>query len=89
MYVINNTAGSEVRTRHHSFFSRLVHKILKPAAVISQPLYIVLSVFFLGWLAMGINENFEGWDWVICLGLYILFWLPGFIFSLIMMSKFY
>lgn len=84
-----NADNAAVTAKHHSFFSRLIHFLMKPKAVISQPLYIVLAVFWLGWLAMGINENFADWDWVLSLVLYILFWLPGFIYTLIMMHKYY
>lgn len=56
---------------------------------ISKGLYIVLAIFSLGWLGMGINDNFEGYDWLISLVLYCLFWLPGFIYTLIKMKKYY
>lgn len=56
---------------------------------IPMPLYVVMSIFFLGWLAMGINDNFKGWDWVISLALYILAYIPGLIYTLIMMKNYY
>lgn len=56
---------------------------------ISKGLYILLAFVGLGWLAMGLLDNFEGSDWIICLVLYALFWLPGFIYSLIKMKKYY
>ena len=57
--------------------------------VIPKPLYVVLAIVALGWLAMGINDNFEGWNWVLSLVLYILGWLPGVIYTLIMMKDYY
>jgi uncharacterized membrane protein YqaE (UPF0057 family) len=51
--------------------------------------YIVLSIFLLGWLAIGIKSNWQSNDWWISLLLYILFWVPGLIYSLVVMSKYY
>lgn len=59
------------------------------ANTLPQALYVVMAIFLLGWLAMGINDNFEESDWVISLLLYILMYLPGLIFTLIKMSKYY
>lgn len=59
------------------------------SAEIPKVLYIVLSIIGLGWLAMGINDNFEDWDWVLSLILTLLGWLPGVIYSLIRMKKYY
>ncbi len=61
----------------------------KGAADISQGLYIVLAILGFGWLAMGILDDWQGSDWIISLVLYILFYIPGLIFSLIKMSKYY
>ena len=88
-------SASEIKSaKKHSFFSRTVNKIvnkIKKAeeAAISQGLYIVLAIFWLGWLAMGINDDFEGADWLISLLLYILFYFPGLIYTLIMMGNYY
>jgi len=56
---------------------------------ISQGLYIVLAIFWLGWLAIGVLEDWDGSEWIIALVLYALFWLPGFIYSLIKMGDYY
>lgn len=58
-------------------------------AEISKGLYIVLAIFGLGWLGMGLNDNFKGDEWLISLLLYILLWLPGFIYTLVKMKKYY
>jgi|GEM_PF-454327 len=51
--------------------------------------YIVLSIFWLGWLAIGIRSNWKGNDWWIALLLYFVFYFPGLIYSLIVMKKYY
>src|SRR4051812_27935905 len=73
------SAATEVThsaVKKQSFFKRLLHRIEERAAI-SQGAYIVLSIFWLGWLAMGLNDDFEGFDWVLSLILYILFYFPG------------
>jgi uncharacterized membrane protein YqaE (UPF0057 family) len=52
-------------------------------------LYIVMSIFALGWLAIGIITGFSGNDWWIALLLYFLFIIPGIIYSLVVMKKYY
>jgi uncharacterized membrane protein YqaE (UPF0057 family) len=52
-------------------------------------LYIVMSIFALGWLAIGIITGFKGNDWWIALLLYFLFIIPGIIYSLVVMKKYY
>ena len=56
---------------------------------LSKGLYILLAILGLGWLAMGLLDGFEGSDWIICLVLYALFFVPGFIYSLIKMKNYY
>ncbi len=75
-------------TKKQSLLSKLLGQ-KKGSAEIPKLLYIILAIFPLGWLGMGINDNFEGWDWIISLLLYILGWLPGIIYTLIMMKKYY
>lgn len=75
-------------TKKQNFISRTINKV-KKGDTIPQGLYIVMAIFFLGWLAMGINDDWSGYDWLISLVLYIILWLPGFIFSLIKMGKYY
>lgn len=62
---------------------------LKESLDISKGVYVILAIIGFGWLAMGLNDNFEGFDWLISLLLYILGWLPGVIYTLIMMKKYY
>lgn len=56
---------------------------------ISKGIYILLALLGLGWLGMGLNDDFGGSDWIISLVLYLLFFLPGFIYTLIKMKKYY
>ena len=41
-------------------------------ADISKGMYILLAVVGLGWLAMGLLDDFEGSGWIVCLILYAL-----------------
>ena len=75
--------------RKHGFLHRLAGRILGNKDVMPQGVYILLSVFFLGWLAIGLNENWDGYNWLIALLLYVILWLPGFIYSMIMMGNYY
>jgi uncharacterized membrane protein YqaE (UPF0057 family) len=58
-------------------------------ASIPKWLYILMSIFALGWLALGIITGFKGNDWWIALLLYFAFVIPGIIYSLIVMKKYY
>jgi uncharacterized membrane protein YqaE (UPF0057 family) len=51
--------------------------------------YIVLSIIVLGWLAIGVKSDWKGNDWWISLLLYFCFILPGIIYSLVVMKKYY
>lgn len=75
--------------RKQSFAARLLNVVKPKSAAIPQVLYIILAIFPLGWLGMGINDNFEGWHWIVSLLLYILAWLPGLIYTLVMMKNYY
>lgn len=67
---------------------KMVSKQAKTAEI-SKGLYIVLAILGFGWLAMGLLDDFGGSDWIISLVLYFLLWLPGFIYTLIKMKKYY
>jgi uncharacterized membrane protein YqaE (UPF0057 family) len=49
----------------------------------------VLLAFFIPFLAVGLATDWEGSDWVICLLLSCLCWLPGFIYALSKRKKYY
>lgn len=72
---------------------KMAQKLLKGKkagnADISKGLYVVLAIIGFGWLAMGLLDDWSGSDWIIALVLYFLFWLPGLIYSLIKMKKYY
>ena len=74
------------------FKLKIAQKFLKKkagTADISKGLYIVLAIIGLGWLAMGLLDDWSGSDWIISLVLYFLFFLPGLIYTLIKMKKYY
>jgi uncharacterized membrane protein YqaE (UPF0057 family) len=56
---------------------------------VPKGVYIVLAIFGLAWIAMGIMDNWSGNNWWLNLILVLLFWLPGFIHALIVMSQYY
>ncbi len=61
----------------------------KPNGNIEKGLYIVLAIFWLGFVGIGINDDWSGSEWIIALVLYLLCWLPGVIYSLIKMKNYY
>lgn len=82
--------ASQLQATEHkkSLFGRATDFLLKRAKL-DQVVYIILSILPLGWLAIGLNDDFEGWRWIVALLLYIIGYIPGLIFSLVMMSKYY
>ena len=72
---------------------KMAQKLLKGKkagnADISKGLYVVLALIGFGWLAMGLLDDWSGSDWIISLVLYFLFFLPGLIYTLIKMKKYY
>lgn len=86
----DNSTTSATQAQNASKKQTIVSKLLKKGgAEISKTLYVVLAIIGFGWLGMGINDNFEGSDWVISLVLCFLLWLPGLIYTLVKMKKYY
>jgi uncharacterized membrane protein YqaE (UPF0057 family) len=56
---------------------------------ITKGIYVLLAIIGLGWLAMGIKDDWEGSDWLVNLILTCLCGLPGIIHALIKMKKYY
>lgn len=85
-----STADEELSmvTGKKNIFTKMSDR-LKESLDISKGVYVLLAIIGFGWLAMGLNDDFEGFDWLISLLLYILGWLPGVIYTLIMMKKYY
>lgn len=75
--------------KKQTVLSKLLTRVAGKSAEIPKILYVLLAIIGFGWLGMGINDNFNGWDWVISLVLYLLGWLPGLIYTLIKMNKYY
>ncbi len=56
---------------------------------ISKGLYILLAIIGWAWLAMGLMDDWSGSDWIVCLVLYALCYVPGLIFALVKMKNYY
>ena len=56
---------------------------------ISEGLYILLAILGLGWVAMGILDDWDGKNWITCLILSLLCWLPGLIYALTKKGDYY
>ncbi|HKK89637.1 MAG TPA: YqaE/Pmp3 family membrane protein [Saprospiraceae bacterium] len=51
--------------------------------------YIILALIGFGWLAIGVLDNWSGQYWIISLILYLLFYIPGLIYTLLIMGNYY
>ena len=81
-----------------SFKEKLALKLLKKKAEkmqkkmaapgIDKGTYVIVAIL-IPFLAVGLATNFEGSDWLICLLLTFLFYLPGLIYALIKMNTYY
>lgn len=56
---------------------------------ISEGVYILLAILGLGWLAMGLIDDWDGNNWIIGLVLSLLCWLPGVIYSLVKKDEYF
>ena len=56
---------------------------------VSKGLYIVLAILGLGFIAMGILDDWKGNNWWLNLILSLLCWIPGVIHALIKMKDYY
>lgn len=63
--------------------------LMSDDAGISSGLYILLAILGLGWVAMGIMDDWSGNNWIINLILVWLCWLPGLIHALAKRSEYY
>ncbi len=68
---------------------KLKKHMTKPNAAIGKGLYIFLAIIGWGFLGMGLNDDWEGKDWIICLVLGLFTCLGGLIYALIKKSKYY
>lgn len=67
----------------------LKKELRKDEPDISKGVYVLLAILGLGWLAMGLLDNWDGSDWLVNLLLTVLCWLPGLIHALVKMKKYY
>lgn len=56
---------------------------------ISSGLYVLLAILGLGWVAMGVMDDWSGNDWIVNLILTALCWLPGVIHALVKKKNYY
>lgn len=89
---IEETTGHKL-----SFKEKLAFKVLKMKAKkmqkkastdLDQNVYIILAIF-IPFVAVGLASDWEGNDWLICLLLTCIFWIPGIIFAFIKMADYY
>jgi uncharacterized membrane protein YqaE (UPF0057 family) len=83
-----NTVKQACRSKR-TVFQRVAEAVTNGISALPRAVYIIMAIVGLGWLAMGINSNFEGSKWALSLLLYILGWIPGIVYTLIMMKRYY
>ena len=66
-----------------------IKKELQQEPDITKGLYVLLAIIGLGWLAMGLLDDWSGSDWLVNLILTALCWFPGVIHALIKMKKYF
>lgn len=64
-------------------------KALKQKPAIDSSIYVILVILGWGFLAIGLNDDWQGSDWLVNLLLTVLCWLPGVIHGLSKRSKWY
>ena len=66
-----------------------IKKATKGEPDISSGLYVLLAILGLGWVAMGVMDDWSGNDWIVNLILTALWWLPGLIHALVKKKNYY
>lgn len=61
----------------------------KSAPGIEKGIYILIAIVGFPFLSVGLASDWEGSDWLYCLLWTCLCWLPGFIYALMKMKKYY
>ncbi len=56
---------------------------------LDKSLYIILAILGWGFVGVGMATDWDGSDWIICLVLTALCWLPGVIYALAKMKNYY
>lgn len=56
---------------------------------ISSGLYVLLAILGLGWVAMGVMDDWSGKNWITNIILTVLCWLPGLIHALAKKKDYY
>lgn len=78
-----------VKTVQLKAAQKFLKKKLGKGEDISKEIYIVLAIVGLGFVAMGLLDDWKGSDWIVNLILTALCWLPGVIHALVKMKKYY
>jgi hypothetical protein len=87
-YPITPVTKSSIDTTLKPFYDTGVEEL--PVPNIDLPIYIIMSLFFMGWLAIGINSNFKDEHWLYALAVSVLTaGLGGLVYALILMPQFY
>lgn len=68
---------------------KLVKSKMNRGEDIEKGLYIILVIFGLGFIAMGLMDDWEGQNWWMNLILSVLCWIPGVIHGLVKMKDYY
>ncbi|MBX2906252.1 MAG: hypothetical protein KF744_09460 [Taibaiella sp.] len=82
-------ASQQANSTKRTVFQKVAEAVGNGINTLPRTVYIIMAIVGLGWLAMGINSNFEGRKWALSLLLYILGWIPGLVYTLIMMKRYY
>ncbi len=64
-------------------------QVVAPDLQLTQFAYILLAILGLGWLAIGINDEFLHSRWIFALFLYLLLYIPGLIYTFLRMDRYY
>ena len=68
---------------------KLIKSKMNKGEDIEKGLYIILVIFGLGFIAMGLMDDWDGQNWWMNLILTALCWLPGLIHGLVKMKDYY
>ena len=71
------------------FAQKKVAKLVAKKPAVESGVYVLLAILGFGWIAMGLNDDWNGSDWIVNLILTLLCWLPGLIHALTKKSKWY
>lgn len=77
------------KTLQLKFAQKKLNKYLNDSEKLSKGVYILLAIVGLGFVGLGLLNDWKGDEWLICLLLGVLCWLPGVIYALVKMKNYY